>query len=128
MIDPPRRLVPDKRRPHSIDECFRLVEEHAPDGWQLVELCFLPPEAARGIRGEWYASAGPPTDPLGDYDEGTGSTPIRALLALARRLHERKHGVGRPSKPFVPPPLLRHRDVESPYRSPDTSVPASVAS
>ena len=128
MTDQPRRLTPDSRRPQSLDECFALIAEHAPEGWQLLELCFLPDDGTHGIAAHWYASAGPPGDPITECDEGTGATPVRALLTVARRLHARKHRVGRPSKPYVPPPLPRRRDTEHGYRSLDMATPVAVDS
>lgn len=99
------------RKPWSLDHAWRLCEEHLPTGWALAELLHMTGTT-------WYASASQPEKPAGEHLEATGSTPVRALLGLARELHARKHRPGRPPIEYVPPAPRRARDRSGGYRSP----------
>ena len=120
------RLYDTKRSRKTMDDAWHIAQDELLTGWQIIEISYLSgPESQRPV---WYASAMHPEHPDAEFVEGEGPTPVKALLALARRLHERRHRVGRPPREYLPPRLPRAAGRDSPFRSHDMGTPSAVGS
>jgi len=122
---PPARLYTDRRRKQitTIDAAWKVAEAELPTGWVIIEICFMPKGS---YPASYYASAGDPHDPAGAQAEGSGESPIAALLSLARATYVIAHRVGRPRVERLPK-LRRESHGSDTYRSPDITLPSSMS-
>ena len=122
----PSSLYESERRQVALTDAWRTAESLLPTGWSIVEVSKL--YGPEKYREQWYASATDARRSDGEWIEGEGDSPVRALLALARAAFARRHRIGRPARERLPSPLPARAGRESPFRSHDMGRPAQLGS